>query len=92
MSRCKKLISKLNEVGPQYRTQVKLLPSNEGPRHIRHLTEQALRKILNMLKDGNGYPDPADDVSAQLLRDCYKLLEMCTKKLTEVKESRKKRK
>lgn len=92
MSRAIELIESLEEQqlelseGQQFRTTAKV---QRGARHVRHLTENARRRCMEMMNPDHPSPNPADEHSYQKLNESAFLLSEAIHKLRQVKESQK---
>lgn len=91
MSKAQEVID-LIEKGPQFRTKVKEVVSNQGSRHIRNTVEQAGLKLKNMLNPKHGSPNPKKTEDEIILKEVGNILKRCAERLKEVKDSRRKKK
>jgi hypothetical protein len=96
MGKAKELVDAIDgekvpkEKRPQFRTKVKGTMSDKaGSRHARNLTERSMRTIEDMVKQGNGKPNPKDPKSMALLSSAMFNLSEARRKLKEVKDSKK---
>ena len=80
----------INEVGKQFRTQVKEVETNQGSRHIRHLMQDAEKKLGNMLNQEHPSPNPATDQDAKILKEVGLVLAKSVEKIRSVKDSKRK--
>ena len=77
----------LDEIGPQFRSQIKD-PDGHGSRHIRHIVEYANKKIDEMLDYDNEFPCPFADRDALMLRYGQRFLTNAIEKLREVRDKK----
>jgi len=90
MSKATDIKKYLNETGKQFRTKVKEVESNQGSRHIRHIIQDAQKKLTNMVNYSHPSPSPATSDDEKILKEINLSLAKNIEKIRAVKDSKRK--